>query len=132
MKNAVIAKIAMTASEEYADALKLCQVSHVKEVLPKEWIPMIAGKQAFMHSMAEYHQALVCQDAKNYGQEISRLTVSMRDLSLGNSMLKRPFFVSLPLSTMIHGVVLNNTYSYLFLQIVVYNTHLQSIFHESY
>ncbi|XP_071789061.1 programmed cell death 6-interacting protein-like isoform X4 [Asterias amurensis] len=73
MKNGVIAKIAMTASEEYAEALKLCQVSYIKEILPKEWIPIVAGKQAFMHATAEYYQSMVSQNAKNYGEEIGRL-----------------------------------------------------------
>ena len=76
MKNGVIAKIAMTASDEYAEALKLCQVSYIKEILPKEWIPIVAGKQAFMHATAEYYQSMVCQNAKNYGEEIGRLNVS--------------------------------------------------------
>ena len=78
MKNNIIAKLAKTASDLYAEALKRCQVPHVKEVLPKDWIPTLAGKQAYMHCLAEFYQAMVCKDSKSYGEEIARLMVSIR------------------------------------------------------
>ncbi|XP_071493136.1 programmed cell death 6-interacting protein-like [Diadema antillarum] len=73
MKDAVVSKVAMSASEFYADAAKQMAVAHVKEVLPKEWIPTVLGKQYYMHAISEYHQAMVCKGAKSYGPEIARL-----------------------------------------------------------
>ncbi|XP_022084899.1 programmed cell death 6-interacting protein-like isoform X2 [Acanthaster planci] len=80
MKPAIVAKIAMTAAEEFSEALKLCQVQHVKEVLPKEWIPIVGGKHAHMQGLAEFHQSQVCQASKCYGEEISRLNHSLEHL----------------------------------------------------
>ena len=41
----------------------------------QEWIPNVAGKQAAYHAMAEYHQAMVAQEKKEFGEEIARLQV---------------------------------------------------------
>ena len=35
-------------------------------------------KQASFHSMAEFYQAVVAQKAKNYGEQIARLRVSVK------------------------------------------------------
>ena len=85
MKDNIIAKLSNTASDLYTDALKHCQVAHVKEVIPKEWIPTLAGKQAYMQCLAEFYQSKVCKDKKSYGEEIARLTVS-RDIVLGKEI----------------------------------------------
>ena len=85
MKDNIIAKLSNTASDLYADALKHCQVAHVKEVIPKEWIPTLSGKQAYMQCLAEFYQSKVCKDKKSYGEEIARLTVS-KDIILGKEI----------------------------------------------
>ncbi|KAJ8035530.1 Programmed cell death 6-interacting protein [Holothuria leucospilota] len=73
MKDAIIAKVASANSDLYAEALKLLQVPHVRDNVNKEWIPIVAGKQALMHGYSEYYQALVCRSSKKYGEEIARL-----------------------------------------------------------
>lgn len=76
MKDAIITKVALSASDLYTETLNTMQQTEVSGNLPKEWIPIVAGKQALMHAYSEYHQALVCRASAKYGQEIARLQVS--------------------------------------------------------
>lgn len=82
MKDAIISKVASAASDLYTEALNAMQLDEVSLNLPKEWVPIVAGKQALMHAYSEYHQALVCRSGKEYGQEIARLDVSMKQILL--------------------------------------------------
>ncbi|XP_023235406.1 programmed cell death 6-interacting protein-like [Centruroides sculpturatus] len=74
MKDAVIAKVASQCEELYADALRQMQKDTLKVTWEKDYIPIIAGKQAAFHAIAEYHQALVCKQKSNIGEEIARLS----------------------------------------------------------
>lgn len=73
MKEGVVAKLAAQAEELYADALKLFQKEIFRAFWDKEWIPLIAGKQAGYRAMAELYQSLVCKNNKIIGEEIARL-----------------------------------------------------------
>ncbi|XP_053980458.1 programmed cell death 6-interacting protein [Hylaeus volcanicus] len=73
MKDGIIAKLAAQAEELYADALKLFQKEIFRAFWDKEWIPLIAGKQAGYRAMAEFYQSLVCKNNKVIGEEIARL-----------------------------------------------------------
>ncbi|XP_066603729.1 programmed cell death 6-interacting protein isoform X2 [Prorops nasuta] len=73
MKDGIIAKLAAQAEELYADALKLFQKEIFRAFWDKEWVPLIAGKQAGYRAMAEFYQSLVCKNNKMIGEEIARL-----------------------------------------------------------
>ncbi|XP_033200649.1 programmed cell death 6-interacting protein-like protein AliX [Bombus vancouverensis nearcticus] len=73
MKNGIIAKLAAQAEELYADTLKLFQKEIFRAFWDKEWVPLIAGKQAGYRAMTEFYQSLVCKNNKLIGEEIARL-----------------------------------------------------------
>ena len=73
MKDAMVAKVVHQCSDLYADAMKLMQLSTLKELWPKDWLPTIVMKQAAFHAMAEFYQSCVCKDARSYGEQIARL-----------------------------------------------------------
>ncbi|XP_034187244.1 programmed cell death 6-interacting protein-like protein AliX [Osmia lignaria lignaria] len=73
MKDGIVAKLASQAEELYADALKLFQKEIFRAFWDKEWVPLIAGKQAGYRAMAEFYQSLVCKSNKVIGEEIARL-----------------------------------------------------------
>ncbi|XP_076765982.1 programmed cell death 6-interacting protein-like protein AliX [Xylocopa sonorina] len=73
MKDGVVARLASQAEELYADALKLFQKEIFRAFWDKEWVPLIAGKQAGYRAMTEFYQSLVCKNNKTIGEEIARL-----------------------------------------------------------
>ncbi|CAG9863793.1 unnamed protein product [Phyllotreta striolata] len=73
MKDSIVAKLACQCEDLYAEALKTFQRENLKHIWDKEWIPLIAGKQAALGAIAEFYQSLVCKADKNVGKEISRL-----------------------------------------------------------
>ncbi|XP_076628899.1 programmed cell death 6-interacting protein-like protein AliX [Colletes latitarsis] len=73
MKNGIVAKLAAQAEELYADTLKLFQKEIFRAFWDKEWIPLIAGKQAGYRAMTEFYQSLVCKNGKSIGEQIARL-----------------------------------------------------------
>ncbi|KAG7213531.1 hypothetical protein KM043_002792 [Ampulex compressa] len=73
MKDGIVARLASQAEELYADALKLFQKEIFRAFWDKEWVPLIAGKQAGYRAVAEFHQSLVCKSNKSIGEEIARL-----------------------------------------------------------
>ncbi|XP_077276281.1 programmed cell death 6-interacting protein-like protein AliX [Temnothorax americanus] len=73
MKDGIVARLAAQAEELYADALKLFQKEIFRAFWDKEWVPLVAGKQAGYRAMAEFHQSLVCKNNKLIGEEIARL-----------------------------------------------------------
>ncbi|CAH1241324.1 PDCD6IP [Branchiostoma lanceolatum] len=85
MKEAIIAKLSMQASDLYSDAMKQAQNPHFGDLLPKEWIPTLAGKQAMYHAQAEYHMSLLAKKNKNIGEEIARLKHALELAKTGSS-----------------------------------------------
>ncbi|XP_015430734.1 PREDICTED: programmed cell death 6-interacting protein isoform X2 [Dufourea novaeangliae] len=73
MKDGIVAKLAAQAEELYADALKLFQKEIFRAFWDKEWVPLIAGKQAGYRAMSGFYQSLVCKSNKVIGEEIARL-----------------------------------------------------------
>ncbi|KAL3279081.1 hypothetical protein HHI36_016595 [Cryptolaemus montrouzieri] len=73
MKDAIIAKLASSCEDLYNEAMKIFQRENLKPIWDKEWIPMIAGKQAGFHAIAEFYQSLVCRNQKVIGEELARL-----------------------------------------------------------
>lgn len=75
MKDAVVAKLCNQTKEMYDEVLNLFQKEIVHNLWDKEWIPVVSGKQAGYHALAEYYQSLVCKSRKLIGEEIARLDV---------------------------------------------------------
>ncbi|XP_012269159.2 programmed cell death 6-interacting protein [Athalia rosae] len=73
MKDGIVAKLAAQAEDLYADALKLFQKEIFRAFWDKEWVPLVAGKQAGYRAMSEFYQSLVCKANKTVGEEIARL-----------------------------------------------------------
>ncbi|XP_078334645.1 programmed cell death 6-interacting protein-like isoform X3 [Crassostrea virginica] len=73
MKEAMVAKISHQCSDLYSDAMKLMQLASLKDLWPKDWLPLVACKQAAFHGMAEFYQSCVSQQSKTYGEQIARL-----------------------------------------------------------
>ncbi|KAK9879303.1 hypothetical protein WA026_004156 [Henosepilachna vigintioctopunctata] len=77
MKDAIIAKLASSCEDLYNEAMKIFQRENLKPIWDKDWIPMIAGKQAGFHAISELHQSLVCRNEKLIGEELARLQHSV-------------------------------------------------------
>ncbi|XP_068909383.1 programmed cell death 6-interacting protein [Tenebrio molitor] len=73
MKDSIVAKLASQCEDLYGESLKVFQRENLKHIWEKDWIPLIAGKQAALHAVAEYYQSLVCRNSKLIGEEIARL-----------------------------------------------------------
>ncbi|KAI4457578.1 pcd6 interacting protein-related [Holotrichia oblita] len=73
MKESITAKLAQQCEELYAESLKIFQRDSLKSMWDKDWVPLIAGKQAAMRAIALYFQSVVCKNDKAVGKEIAWL-----------------------------------------------------------
>ncbi|XP_033229996.1 programmed cell death 6-interacting protein isoform X2 [Belonocnema kinseyi] len=90
MKDGIIARLAAQAEELYAEALRLFQKEVFRAFWDKEWVPLIAGKQAGYRAMAEFYQSLVCKSKKQVGEEISRLEYAMELFKAAQNRSNKP------------------------------------------
>ncbi|RZC42803.1 BRO1, ALIX LYPXL bnd, FUN14, DUF3824 and/or DUF1204 domain containing protein [Asbolus verrucosus] len=77
MKDSIVAKLASQCEDLYGECLKIFQRDNLKNIWDKDWIPLIAGKQAAFHAIAELYQSFVCKSNKLIGEEICRLERSV-------------------------------------------------------
>lgn len=75
LKEHVVAKLSAQCEDLYADCLKTFQRDALRQIWDKDWIPIVAGKQAGFHGITQYYQSLVCKANKSVGEEITRLEV---------------------------------------------------------
>ncbi|ODN01568.1 Programmed cell death 6-interacting protein [Orchesella cincta] len=73
MKDAIVAKLCVQAEDMYADALRQMQRDAVKHLWDREWLPIVAGKQAAFSALSQYFQSHVCGQKKQVGEQIARL-----------------------------------------------------------
>nr|XP_023015780.1 programmed cell death 6-interacting protein [Leptinotarsa decemlineata] len=92
MKDAIVAKLASTCEDLYAECLKTFQRENLKHIWDKDWIPMIAGKQAALGAVAELYQSLVCKANKSVGEEIARLQRSSEMFKASQSRCGKTLF----------------------------------------
>ncbi|EFN81685.1 Programmed cell death 6-interacting protein [Harpegnathos saltator] len=90
MKDGIVAKLAAQTEELYAVALKMFQKEIFRAFWDKEWVPLIAGKQAGYRAMAEYYQSLVCKNNKMIGEEIARLEHAMELFKAAQQRSNKP------------------------------------------
>ncbi|XP_076672846.1 programmed cell death 6-interacting protein-like protein AliX [Andrena cerasifolii] len=90
MKDGIVAKLAAQAEELYADALSAFQKEIFRAFWDKEWIPLIAGKQAGYRAMTEFYQSLVCKNNKAVGEEIARLEHAVKLFQAAQQRSNKP------------------------------------------
>ena len=73
MKPINVAKLAMQASDLYADAYSNMIVGSVKEMWDKSWLAIVSSKQAHLHGYAQHYMALQCKTDKKFGSSIARM-----------------------------------------------------------
>lgn len=92
-KDQLIAKICCQCEELYADVLRLMQKESLRNLWDKEWVPLIAGKQAGFHAMTKLYQSLVCREAKRIGEEIALLRNAVELFDLAQTRSGNPHFL---------------------------------------
>nr|XP_018902852.1 PREDICTED: programmed cell death 6-interacting protein [Bemisia tabaci] len=92
MKDAIAAKLCAQADEYYAEVMKHIQKEACRNIWDSTWLPLISGKQAAFHGLAEYFQSLVCKQNKSIGEEIARLQKSMELFKAAQSRSGKPLF----------------------------------------
>ncbi|GLV31978.1 ALG-2 interacting protein X [Carabus blaptoides fortunei] len=90
LKDHIVAKLSAQCEDLYAECLKIFQRESLRTLWEKEWIPLIAGKQAGFHAIAEYYQSLVCKANKRVGEEITRLEHSLELFKAAQQRSGRP------------------------------------------
>ncbi|XP_060527003.1 programmed cell death 6-interacting protein [Cylas formicarius] len=95
MKDSIVAELAAQAEDLYAECLKTFQRDNLRNIWEKEWIGIIAGKQAVFNGIAELYQSLVCRDKKSVGEEIARLRKSVDLFRAAQSRSGRALFQEL-------------------------------------
>lgn len=77
MKDLIIAKLASQAEEMFADLLKAMQKDSLRTLWDKEWLPIIAGKQAGFHALTMLFFAGHLNTTKKFGEQIAALQKSI-------------------------------------------------------
>ena len=87
MKASALVKISAQCAEYYQEALKLMSKDTVKGIWEQEWLNVVSGKSLALSAIAQYHQAHVSEEAKEIGEQISRLKEAHRLMEKCNNYL---------------------------------------------
>ena len=87
MKPSALVKISAQCAEYYQEALKLMSKDTVKGIWEQEWLNVVSGKSLALSAIAQYHQAQVSEEAKEIGEQISRLKEAHRLMEKCNNYL---------------------------------------------
>lgn len=75
LKDAVVAKLAMQASDLYAEAVSNMQVGSIRGQWDKSWLPTAVAKGVYFHAVAQHRLGLVAQANKSFGEAVARMQV---------------------------------------------------------
>ncbi|PAV81379.1 hypothetical protein WR25_06845 [Diploscapter pachys] len=78
MKPASLTKIAAQVADFYAEAHKSMTKDIVKSIWDKEWLNTVNGKTMLYQAVAQFHQSEVNGEAREIGEQLSRLTEAQR------------------------------------------------------
>lgn len=78
MKATAMVKISAQIAEFYAEAQKLMAKDIVRGLWDKEWSGMVNGKTLAYSALAQYHQSEVNGEAREIGEQLSRLAEALR------------------------------------------------------
>ncbi|TKR87931.1 hypothetical protein L596_012257 [Steinernema carpocapsae] len=87
MKETALVKIAAQCADLYQDAYKLMTREIVKGIWEKEWLNLVNGKSLAMNGLANFHQANINAEAKDIGEQLSRLTESLRLMEMTSNYI---------------------------------------------
>ncbi|KHN82501.1 Apoptosis-linked protein [Toxocara canis] len=94
MKPTALVKIASQCAEFYQEAQKHAHRDNLRGLFDKEWVNTVTGKSLAMSALAQYHQAMVNADAKEIGEQLSRLTEAQSLMNQANSYLPSSTFAT--------------------------------------
>lgn len=75
-KPGLLAKLAMQAASLYTHAVEGVQENVNKAIFEKVWLLVVQIKSNYMHSLAQYYQAIADDDANSHGVAIARLQLA--------------------------------------------------------
>ncbi|KAJ6224891.1 hypothetical protein RDWZM_003436 [Blomia tropicalis] len=88
MKEQSIARIVAQCSEFYGEVFKqINMINLTNKVSLPEWIDVFSMKQQAYAGVAEYYQAIVAQQKKDFGEQITRLTKALEFLKLAETKI---------------------------------------------
>lgn len=91
MKENSIAKIAAQCEDFYSEINKLMQsINYASKLYIPEWVEVFQMKQLAFHGIAEYYQAMVAKQNKEFGEQICRLTKALEFLNSIESKVSIP------------------------------------------
>ena len=93
MKDAITAKLCSQCDDMFSTVMRSMQREQLRTLWDSDWLPNISGKQAIYKGLAQYHQAKVCNAAKEIGEEIARFVVTSLTTDLIFGKLQTNLFV---------------------------------------
>ncbi|XP_055611381.1 programmed cell death 6-interacting protein [Uranotaenia lowii] len=93
MKDLVIAKLCCQCESLYADVLRLIQKESVRNLWDKDWIPIIAAKQAGLNGLTMYYHSLVSKSNKAIGEEIAKLQKAVELFKVSGSKTEKVLYL---------------------------------------
>ncbi|KAH9410406.1 Rhophilin, Rho GTPase binding protein [Tyrophagus putrescentiae] len=106
MKEMSIARIAAQCEEFYAEVHKqILNINTTNKTNIPEWVDVFVLKQHAYQGVAEYYQALVAQQKKEFGEQICRLTKAIEYLKAAEGK------VAIPLTTKFKEIINKATQS---------------------
>jgi len=94
MKDGIIAKLCIHAHDMYTTTLAQLSSDSVKNLWDKNCISNVSGTVLAYEAMANYFQAKVCASKKQYGEQIGRLDLTIKNLKKAQSKLGNPNYLS--------------------------------------
>ena len=76
MKPSALVKISQQCGEFYQEANRLMSRENVKGIWEKDWLSIVTGKGFVYLALAQFHQATVCAEATEIGEQLGRWSAS--------------------------------------------------------